>query len=145
MFHKLDPLYNMPSRKYFSKTALPAMYEECRGRVQMEFYASTADMWSSRATEPYISLYGPLHKEGLEFEQLLHPDKFFPDTHMGENITSGLKQFLQEWNLDEEKQVFLTTDCGANIVKAVTLNMWTRLSSLAIVYTLLFASLLFLS
>ncbi len=56
------------------------MYEECRGRLQMEFYASTADMWSSRATEPYISLYGPLHKEGLEFEQLLHPDKFFPDT-----------------------------------------------------------------
>ncbi len=54
-------------------------------------------------------------------------------------------QFLQEWNLDKEKQVCLTTDCGANIVKAVTLNMWTRLSSLAIVYTLLLASLLFLS
>ncbi len=34
MIHKLDPRYNMSSRKYFSKTALPAMYEECRGRVQ---------------------------------------------------------------------------------------------------------------
>ncbi len=47
---------------------------------------------------------------------------------MGENIASGLKQFLQEWNLDEEKQMCLTTDSGANIVKSVTLNMWTRLS-----------------
>ncbi len=133
MIHKLDPRYNMPSRKYFSKTALPAMYEECRGRVQTalstaDFYASTADMWSSRATEPYISLTVHYITSDWSLNSCCIQTSFFPDDHTGENIASGLKHFLQEWNLDEEKQVCLTTDSGANIVKAVTINMWTRLS-----------------
>ncbi len=133
MIHKLDPRYNMPSRKYFSKTALPAMYEECRGRVQTALstanvYASTADMWSSRATEPYISLTVHYITSDWSLNSCCIQTSFFPDDHTGENIASGLKQFLQEWNLDKEKQVCLTTDSGANIVKAVTLNMWTRLS-----------------
>lgn len=130
MIHKLDPRYNMPSRKYFSKTA---MYEECRGRLQTalstaDFYGSTADMWSSRATEPYISLTVHYITSDWSLNSCCIQTSFFPDDHTGQNITSGLKQFLQEWNLDEEKQVCLTTDSGANIVKAVSLNMWTRLS-----------------
>ena len=30
---KLDPRYNIPGRKYFSKTTLPVMYEECRDKL----------------------------------------------------------------------------------------------------------------
>ncbi|XP_018956243.2 E3 SUMO-protein ligase ZBED1-like [Cyprinus carpio] len=131
MIHKLDPRYNIPSRKYFSKKALPAMYEECRGRVQTslsmaDFYASTADMWSSRTTEPYISLTVHYITSDWSLNSCCIQTSFFPDDHT-ENIASGLKQFLQEWNLHEEKQVCRTTDSGANIVKAATLNMWTRL------------------
>ncbi|XP_067270785.1 E3 SUMO-protein ligase ZBED1-like [Pseudorasbora parva] len=133
MILKLDARYKLPSRKYFSKTALPAMYDECRSRLQttlstVEFYASTADMWSSRATEPYISFTVHYITNDWSLNSCCLQTSFFPDDHTGENIASGLKQFLQDWDLDEEKQVCLTTDSGANIVKAATLNMWTRLS-----------------
>ncbi|KAI7790592.1 putative zinc finger BED domain-containing protein 1-like [Triplophysa rosa] len=85
-------------------------------------------MCSSRATEPYISLTVHYITSDWRLNSCCIQTSFFPDDHKGENIASGLKQFLQEWNLDEEKKVCLTTDSGANIVKAVTLNMWTRLS-----------------
>nr|XP_054594588.1 uncharacterized protein LOC129162111 [Nothobranchius furzeri] len=53
---------------------------------------------------------------------------FFPEDHTGENIAKGLKEFLSSWNLQEEKQVCVATDSGANVVKAVALNNRTRLS-----------------
>ena len=61
---KLDPRYTLPKRKYFSKTALPDMYEEYREKVEAslssadfyDYYKSTTDLWSSRTTEPYLSL-----------------------------------------------------------------------------------------
>lgn len=57
----LDPRYEVPDRKYFSNTALPHLYE-CRESVQNEllavsFYATTSDLWSSRAFKPYLSLF----------------------------------------------------------------------------------------
>ncbi|KAK0132046.1 Zinc finger BED domain-containing protein 1 [Merluccius polli] len=133
MIHKMDARYNMPSRKYFSKTALPKLYDECRDGLEttlstVEFFASTTDMWSSRATEPYISLTVHHIASDWSLNSCCLQTSFFPDDHTGENIASGLKQFLQEWKLDKTKQVCLTTDSGANVVKAVALNHWTRLS-----------------
>ncbi|XP_013860009.1 zinc finger BED domain-containing protein 1 [Austrofundulus limnaeus] len=69
----------------------------------------------------YITADWSLNSSGLQ-------TRFFLDDHTGENIASGLKQFLQGWKLDEAKQVCLTTDSGANVVKAVALNKWARLS-----------------
>ncbi|KAK6171839.1 hypothetical protein SNE40_018264 [Patella caerulea] len=52
---------------------------------------------------------------------------FFPDHHTGENLAAGLKDTLDSWGLQEEKQICLTTDNGSNIVKASELNEWQRL------------------
>jgi len=52
---------------------------------------------------------------------------YFPENHTGENIAQGLKEALASWGLCEDQQVSITTDNGSNIVKAVTLNNWTRL------------------
>ena len=48
----LDPRYEMPSAKYFSNTAIPALFEKTRERVVAEvtsarYYSSTTDMWTS--------------------------------------------------------------------------------------------------
>ncbi|MBN3282620.1 ZBED1 protein, partial [Polyodon spathula] len=57
----IDKKYQLPSHKYFSETALPALYDDCRERVadelsRVQFFASTADLWSSQNAEPYVSL-----------------------------------------------------------------------------------------
>jgi len=125
---KLDPRYNIPGRKYFS--TLPAMYEECRDKLAttLSFFASTTDMWSSRTSEPYISLTVHYIDSDWKLLNSCLETSFFPEDHTGENIASGLREFLQSWRLEEDKQVCVTTDSGANIVKAVALNNWTRLS-----------------
>ena len=58
-----DSKYELPSRKYFSQTALPALYAKTREAVNKEleevkeagYFAATTDLWSSAISEPYIS------------------------------------------------------------------------------------------
>ncbi|KAF0029509.1 hypothetical protein F2P81_018614 [Scophthalmus maximus] len=52
---------------------------------------------------------------------------YFPEDHTREIITKGLKEALLSWDLIEDKMVCITTDSGANVVKATSLNDWTRL------------------
>lgn len=132
LLHKFDPRYTMPSRKYFTKTAIPQMYQECRELLQstlatVDFFATTSDMWSSRATEPYISLTIHYVTSDWTLNSSCLQTSFFPEEHTGENIAHQLKEFLTDWDLDETKQVCVTTDSGANIVKAAAMNEWTRL------------------
>ena len=53
-------VYQLPSRHYFSRTAIPTLYTQVRGSVirdlqQAQFYVATTDLWSSVTVEPYIS------------------------------------------------------------------------------------------
>ena len=71
--------------------SLPAMWEACRDKPAAplspaEFIAPTTDLWSSRTTQPDISL---TVAQRLEAAQLL-PRSFFPEDHTGENTASGL-------------------------------------------------------
>ncbi|KAF3856838.1 hypothetical protein F7725_017561 [Dissostichus mawsoni] len=62
LVNTLDKRYAMPFRHYFSRSALPALYDKCRGEVERDvaasadYFATTTDLWSSRTMEPYISL-----------------------------------------------------------------------------------------
>ena len=61
MVNTLDKRYVIPSRNYFSKQALPALYLNRWGEIQrdvtaVEYFATTTDLWSSRTMEPYKSL-----------------------------------------------------------------------------------------
>ena len=58
VLNTLDPRYKLPGRKYFSHTAL---YESCRQTLEHKLkdvahFATTADLWSSRTSEPYLSM-----------------------------------------------------------------------------------------
>ena len=51
--------YVLPSRHHISRIALPALYDECRGKVESEvptalYFATTMDLWSSYARIVYI-------------------------------------------------------------------------------------------
>lgn len=127
----LDPKYVLPSRKYFAQTALPELYTACRERVvdqlkNVEFFSTTTDLWSSRTSEPYLSL--TVHYiDNWELCNKCLQTSYFPEDHTGEVIANGLREALSAWNLREDRQVCMTTDSGANVVKALALNRWTRL------------------
>ncbi|XP_057183139.1 E3 SUMO-protein ligase ZBED1-like [Triplophysa rosa] len=128
----LDCRYELPGRKYFSKTALPQLYEECRGKLEnqlrnVRYFSTTTDLWSSRTSEPYMSLTIHYIDEEWALQSRCLQMAYFPDDHTAEILSAGLEDALASWGLSEDRQVCITTDNAANIVKAVSLNHWTRL------------------
>ena len=54
-------------------------------------------------------------------------DVIFPQDHTRDAIAQGLREAMASWSLQEERLVCITTDNGSNVVKAASLNKWTRL------------------
>lgn len=132
MVRTLDKRYNVPSRKYFSQTALPKLYSQCHATVatelkQVQHFAATTDLWSSRTSEPYMSLTVHYIDADWKLQNKCLAAVYFPQDHTGIEIAQGLKDSFVSWDLHEEKLACITTDSGANIVKAAELNKWTRL------------------
>ncbi|XP_039901550.1 E3 SUMO-protein ligase ZBED1-like [Simochromis diagramma] len=84
-------------------------------------------MWSSRTSEPYLSLTAHYIDQDWNLKSKCLQTAYLPDNHTGEVIALGLSEALASWGLSEDKQVCITTDSGTNIVKATSLNDWTRL------------------
>lgn len=132
MLQTLDPRYNLPSRRYFSETALPKLYESCRQTLshklqKVTYYATTSDLWSSRTSEPYLSLTIHFVDEEWQLQSFCLQTSYFPEDHTGELIAQGLKDTLSSWSFDDEHMVCMTTDSGANVVSALRINNWQLL------------------
>ncbi|KAL2102614.1 hypothetical protein ACEWY4_001782 [Coilia grayii] len=132
LLRTMDRRYVFPSRTYFNQVAIPNLYTECKDKVlkgleNVEYYATTTDMWSSRTTEPYMSLTVHFVNGNFELKSRCLQTAYFPTDHTGENIAMGLKDCLSSWGLKEEAQTCITTDNATNMIKAMELNQWTRL------------------
>ncbi|XP_073719120.1 E3 SUMO-protein ligase ZBED1-like [Misgurnus anguillicaudatus] len=132
MISAIDSRYELPGRKYFSRTAIPTLYGEVRKRVEgqlksLSYFATNADLWSSRTSEPYMSLTVHFIDTDWKLVSLCLQTVYFPEDHTGEAIAAGLADALASWGLDEDRQVCITTDSGTNVIKAAELNKWTRL------------------
>ncbi|XP_035234690.1 zinc finger BED domain-containing protein 1-like [Anguilla anguilla] len=128
----IDAKYALPGRKYYSKKSLPQLYAECRGKLEEQLrnvthFTTTTDMWSSRTSEPYMSLTIHYVDKEWNLQSRCLQTAYSLDDHTAEIIAQGLVEALASWGLSEDRQVCITTDSGANIVKAVSLNNWTRL------------------
>ncbi|XP_073689131.1 E3 SUMO-protein ligase ZBED1-like [Garra rufa] len=132
MIKVLDPRYVLPSQNYFSRTAIPNLYQKHRAKVEADLatirhFSATTDLWSSRSMEPYLSLTVHFISDDWVLHSHCLQTSFFPDDHTGELLAAGLQEVLDSWGLSEHRLVAITTDSGANIIKAIELNNWTRL------------------
>lgn len=127
----MDPRYELPSRNYFAREALPQMYTEVRQSLadrlaKVTHFALTSDMWSSRTCEPYMSLTVHFIQD-WEMKTACLQTSYFPQDHTGEHIAEALQDAIASWKLNERHLVAITTDNGSNVVKAVELNGWLRM------------------
>ncbi len=132
MIKTLDPRYVIPSRKYFSQTAIPNLYQQHRAKLEVDLatiphFAATTDTWFSRSMEPYLSLTVHFISDDWVLRSHCLQTSYFPDDHIGKLLATGLQDALDCWGLSMQKLVAITTDSGANIKKAIKLNNWTRL------------------
>ena len=51
-----------------------------------------------------------------------------PDDHTADNLSEAMLATLEAWSLGQVNQVCITTDNGANVIKAADNLNWPRLS-----------------
>lgn len=134
MIAKLNPRYKLPSRKHFSHQEIPRLYNQVKETVvnpklsQIDFFCATTDLWTSRATHPYLSYTVHFIDSSWELQSIcLETVPLFED-HTGENIIESINDILTNWNLSTEKLVLTTTDNGSNFVAWFHSHGWLRLS-----------------
>ena len=134
LLKKMDPQYDLPSSKYFSKVAIPALYKETRQKLEsvlkeVGFFLPTADIWSSITAEPYISYTVHHINPDWNRESKCLQTLFFPADHTAQNIAEILQDTLEQWGLKPKNQTCITTDNGSNFLCAVRSHLvWPYLS-----------------
>ncbi|XP_067934678.1 E3 SUMO-protein ligase ZBED1-like [Watersipora subatra] len=123
MLAALEPRFQCPSRKFFSNTAIPALYNSMKSELvsqvnNLSAFSITTDGWSSIAGDPYMSL--SIHF--IDSEWLLQTrclaTMYLPKAHTAETICDFIREVLLEYDLYLEQKVFITTDSATNNGKA---------------------------
>ena len=95
---------------------------------QIDFFSGTTDLWTSKATHPYLSYTVNLIDSAWELQSIcLETVPLFED-YTGENIIETIKDILNNWSLSTEKLVLTATDNGSNFVAGFHSCGWLRLS-----------------
>ena len=86
----LEPIYQLPSGKYFSEKLISEMYEKVCLNVKEGVSATshvsiTTDVWSSVAQDSYISLTCHYISENFSQQQICPHAAPFNDNHTGEH------------------------------------------------------------
>jgi hypothetical protein len=130
----LNPRYELPHKEYFSRIAIPSLYEKTRELLYKKMkeecinFSATADLWSSCTSAPYLC--STVHYIFSEWTLESHclQAHYTPEDHTGLNLQDALSMTIQEWNLEEKNLVAITTDSGSNIKHVGNLLKWNRLS-----------------
>ena len=136
----IDSQYDLPGCKYFTKTAIPALYASTREKAiadlwGVKFFIATTDLWSSHTTEPCISYMVHFLDHDWCLQSRCLQTLYLPDDHTADNLAEYITRTLQVWGLDAAKQVCLTTDNGKNFVCAATICLrWNHLPCLGTIY-----------
>ena len=135
MLQKFNPRYQLPTRKHFTKVAIPRLVSEVRGNIEcqiasgeLEYFSATTDLWTLVSGDPYITLTCHFIGHSWELKSLCLQTHYIPEDHTAENISGVLAETLQQWKLEDNRLVGITTDSGSNIKLACELLHWNRLS-----------------
>lgn len=133
MLKAFDSRYQPPSKSQMTKVHIPKLYDITSNRVRDElkdigFFSATTDMWSSHGMTPYLGY--TVHHIDHEWNLKNHTlgTRFVPQDHNADILGIAMKELLKDWYLDPQNQVCVTTDNGANILKAIKDLEWQHLS-----------------
>ena len=134
MVSKLNPRYQLPSRRHFSDYEIPHMYSHIRDNVvvpklkEAKFFSATTDLWTSAANDSYMTI--TIHFICSDWELTsfcLETVPLYTD-HTGQNIADAISDILDNWDLSRDNLVATTTDSGSNIVSAFRIMNALRIS-----------------
>jgi len=117
----MQPKYCLPSRRYFSETMLPHMYEENRAKAfalisKAESLSFTSDIWTSgTSSESFVSLSSHWIDQNFTRRSLVLNAKHFPRSHTGQNICQMFEDMFDDWKIEENRRHCLVRDGATNM------------------------------
>lgn len=122
--HVLNPAYQLPSRHYISKTAIPALYEECLTAVRDVVssgtsFCLTTDCWTSINTTSYTAITAHFITENFVMRTVLLECAAFNVSHTSKHLASEIRRISREWGIND-KIFLVVSDNAANISSAFT-------------------------
>lgn len=132
----LNPSYEIPSRHFISKTAIPSLYEECliNTKELINFgsnFCLTTDCWTSRNTESYIAVTVHFINDNFELMSVLLECSAMVTNHTSKNLAHELRKIVHEWDI-EKKIVLAVSDSASNIKNAISKELgWRHFSCFA--------------
>nr|XP_020464748.1 zinc finger BED domain-containing protein 1-like [Monopterus albus] len=125
----LDPRYKIPSRKTMMQGKLPVLYDDCCTKVRKALHGVenvlTTDMWTSRATEAYLTVSCHIIDETWQMPGCVLETCSVSGGHTADSICSILTRIAEEWGITT-KILAVITDNGANMVAAVRKAGWAH-------------------
>ena len=123
MIKTFEPRYTPPDRKTISTHYMQDLYQREKIRVQqqlnnIEGYAITTDMWTSRAKQAYCAVTVHCVTQ-FKLQSFLISIHEFSDSHTAENIVGELNDTLAECNLASQGIIAAITDNAANVTAAI--------------------------
>ncbi|KAK0153071.1 Zinc finger BED domain-containing protein 1 [Merluccius polli] len=120
--HELEPRYTIPSRATITDRVVK-LYDTTKDNIiQMisgQKVALTTDGWTSLATEAYVTVTADFINEEWELKDVLLKTIEAPKSHTAENVAKYIGSILDEYKVDRESVLSVTTDNAANYVNAV--------------------------
>ncbi|XP_030763197.1 zinc finger BED domain-containing protein 1-like [Sitophilus oryzae] len=135
LLNELEPSYLIPSRPTFSKSLMPARYEEKSEKLKnllktADHVMVSTDSWTSINMESYTAITAHFINSDWHSQGCLLSCFSYSDRHTAENIAKELKRVTNEWDISE-KIYAISTDNAANIVAATKLTGWVHIPCLA--------------
>lgn len=131
----LDPKYATPSRRSLMREDLPQMYMSKRAEIEeqlagIKHCSITTDLWTSRATEGYITVTLHFISESWELKSIVMKTTPVNEAHTSENIAAALKAITDEWKVSDKIHC-ATTDSASNMKRAIRISKWNHLACFA--------------
>lgn len=123
MLAEFDVRYTIPSRNYFSRMAIPSLYESshkivCQEIWAAEYFSATTGMWSSVGMMPYLSYTVDFVDSDWKLQSRCLQTEFMPEDHTAANLSVPMADILAAWEMNPIQQGCITIDNGSNIICA---------------------------
>ena len=118
----LEPGYTVPSRMFVMnslKQRYNIMKQKLQESLSIRKLAVTTDIWTSRATEAYMTITAHYISNEWIIESNLLCTSEMAERHTGTNIASRIQEVLEVWNIQASHVSAVVTDNVSNMTAAL--------------------------
>ena len=100
MMQALNPRYQLPHKDYFSRVAIPSMYENTKEQISLKikkkahYFSGATNLWSSCTSDPYLSLTVHYIDTECNLQNHFLQANYMPEDHTVEQLQDALAHHL---------------------------------------------------